>query len=189
MNCIACSNEYPAPDIIEGTAYFVCTNCGEVHEVKNYRGYTRDEITAKIEEAFAGVVLGNGVGLFEAQALDDYASEEVQRQRREKDEKLNWQLISSEGLQNCHSSLSFFDAEGMRFHLPAFIIGNIKGEVGDPIYNLTNIEFSLFESRFGALNAIQKKAVSEYLTWCLTENEFEYHYPAIRKALSEYWEK
>lgn len=37
MKCRACPNEYPAPDIIDGTAYFVCSNCGDVHEVENYR--------------------------------------------------------------------------------------------------------------------------------------------------------
>jgi len=28
----------------------------------------------------------------------------------------------------CNSSLSFFNADGMRFHLPAFLIAELKGE-------------------------------------------------------------
>ena len=43
MKCNSCANEYPQPEIIEGTAYFVCVNCGNVHEVKDYQVYTKEE--------------------------------------------------------------------------------------------------------------------------------------------------
>lgn len=41
MKC--CRKEYPDPEIIDGTAYFVCPECGEVREVNNYRVYTSQE--------------------------------------------------------------------------------------------------------------------------------------------------
>jgi hypothetical protein len=41
MKC--CRKEYPEPDIIDGTAYFVCPECGEVREIENYRVYTPQE--------------------------------------------------------------------------------------------------------------------------------------------------
>ena len=188
MKCRACSDEYPEPDIVDDITYFVCSSCGHVHEVKNYHAYTEDQIIGKIETAFSGVVLGQGIGLFEAQALDDYESEEVQKKRREEDEKINWNSIAYEVLQRCHSSLSFFDSDGMKFHLPAYIIGSIKGEVDDPIFHLTHLG-SYIESRLVTLNALQKKAVMEYLTWCLTEEDYKFDYPEIVRALTEYWEK
>jgi len=188
MKCFACSAEYPEPDIIEDIAYFICSSCGHVHEVKNYHPYSKDQIIEKIESAFSGVVLGQGIGLFEAQALDDYEPEEVQKRRREEDEKKRWSSISYEVLQSYHSSLSFFDADGMKFHLPAYIIGSIKGEVDDPIFHLTHLEDHT-KSRLITLNALQKKAVMEYLTWCLTEEDYEFDYPEIVRALTEYWEK
>jgi len=43
MKCRACPNEYPEPDVVDGTAYFVCGSCGDVHEVENYRVYTAEE--------------------------------------------------------------------------------------------------------------------------------------------------
>lgn len=43
MKCRACQNKYPTPDIIDGTAYFVCSSCGNVYEVENYREYTSEE--------------------------------------------------------------------------------------------------------------------------------------------------
>lgn len=188
MKCRACSTEYPEPDIIDDIAFFVCSGCGHVHEVKNFQAHTKDQIIEKIEAAFSGVILGQGIGLFEAQALDDYESEEVQKRWREEDEKINWKSIPYEALQRCHSSLSFFDADGMKFHLPAYIIGSINGEVDDPIFHLTDMG-SYMESRLVTLNSLQKKAVMEYLTWCLTEEDYEFYCPNIVRALTEYWEK
>lgn len=50
MKCRACPNEYPEPDVIDGTAYFVCASCGNVHEVENYRVYTPEERIEKFEK-------------------------------------------------------------------------------------------------------------------------------------------
>ena len=41
MKC--CREELCNPDIIDGTAYFVCAKCGNVQEIQNYRVYTTDE--------------------------------------------------------------------------------------------------------------------------------------------------
>ncbi len=65
-------------------------------------------ISNQIAEAFSGVVLGNGIGLYEAQAFDDYEPDEMVKKYREKDEKEDWKLLHPEELQKCHSSLSSF---------------------------------------------------------------------------------
>jgi hypothetical protein len=41
MRC--CRKELSNPDIIDGTAYFVCPLCGGVREIENYRTYTHEE--------------------------------------------------------------------------------------------------------------------------------------------------
>jgi hypothetical protein len=188
MKCSSCSNEYPEPDIIDDVAFFVCSSCGHLHEVKNYKAHTKNQIIEIVETAFSGVTLGEGIGLFEAQALDDYETEEVQKQRRKDDEKINWKSTPYDVLHNCHSSLSFFDADGMRFHLPAYIIGSIKGEVDNPIFHLTDMG-SYMESRLVSLNVEQYKAIVEYLTWCLTQDEYSFYFPNITRAIDEFWEK
>ena len=86
------------------------------------------KISSVIEKAFFCVKLGSGVGLFEGQALDDYESEEEQKRKRERDEEEDWRRIEAKHLNACHSSLSFFDPLGMRFHLPAFICCELRGE-------------------------------------------------------------
>ena len=38
-----CRKELSNPNIINGTAYFICPECGDVREVKNYRVYTTED--------------------------------------------------------------------------------------------------------------------------------------------------
>src|SRR5690606_11328391 len=84
-------------------------------------------IARLIRAAFRDVRLGNGVGLMQAQGLDDYADSKTLAEYRSQDEKDDWSKIPVSELNACYSSLSFFDAEGMRFHLPAFLIADIEG--------------------------------------------------------------
>jgi hypothetical protein len=56
MKC--CKKELPEPDIIDGTAYFVCPECGGVREVENYRTYTTEERIEVFEKEY-GVKLPN----------------------------------------------------------------------------------------------------------------------------------
>lgn len=143
-------------------------------------------VIESIRKAFCNVKLGDGIGLWEARAVDDYQSEDVQRKKREMDEKEDWSSFTPDVLQKCHSSLSFFDANGMRFHLPAFIIESLKGEVDDPVFHLTLLDdYAL--SKLATLSDDQIKAVVNYLFWCLGNEYFEYEHPAIQRALDEYW--
>jgi hypothetical protein len=85
-----------------------------------------DDVVTQIEDAFIDMQLGDGIGLFEANGLDDYANDEELRQYRAKDEKLDWRRISHSDLERCNSSPSFFDAQGFLFHLPAFLIAELN---------------------------------------------------------------
>jgi len=187
VKCHQCNTDYYGPDIKDSTAYFVCLDCGHCYEVENYHGFTKEQIIERIEKAFSGVVLGNGVGLWQAQAIDDYEAVSEQKRARLKDEKEQWSKLSGAELQRCHSSLSFFDADGMRFHLPAFIIESIKGEVDDPLFHLSSLD-EYGTSKFESMSLGHKKAVSEYLIWCLTKDEYTYEQHEIRKALQYFWE-
>lgn len=143
-------------------------------------------IEKEIRSAFRGVKLGDGIGLFEAQAIDDYQSDDIQKEQRKLDQKEAWNLITYSDLQRCHSSLCFFDADGMRFHLPAYIIGSLHEEVDDPIFHLSHLdEYAI--SKFASLNALQRSSIICYLEWCLEEDEYEFENPSIKSALDEYW--
>ncbi len=147
--------------------------------------YIKEEIIL----AFQDVELGDGVGLWEAQAIDDYESKSEQSRARKKDEKTNWRKISGNDLFRCDSSLSFMDAEGMRFHVPAFIVGEIEGLTNTaPIYHLSQCVINSPEL-FKAFNALQREAVAKYLEWCVWQEDFRYDSHHIKRALNEFWRK
>ncbi len=137
----------------------------------------RERVAGLIREAFDGVTLGNGVGLWQGQALDDYEDKKTIALARLDDEKRDWSVISVDDLNLCHSSLCFFDAEGMRFHLPAFLLAELNGtDLGD--YG---------RSQFAALSVAQRKAVRELLLILRDEPDFEFERPNIESALADFW--
>jgi hypothetical protein len=54
MKC--CRKELSNPDIVDGTAYFVCPECGDVREVQNYRVYTTEEAISYFEEKYGFIL-------------------------------------------------------------------------------------------------------------------------------------
>lgn len=151
------------------------------------RWHDAESVRDQIRKAFAGVRLGLGVGLYEAQAIDNYASsKEDQARLREKDEKEDWRNISIESLNECNSSLSFLDAEGMRFHIPAYLIADLNGD-----YRF-GLAFSLvnplgIEAQFKLLSESQRSAVRRYLEYIAQEKHYAFDREAIVQALSGYW--
>ena len=121
------------------------------------------DLRSSIRVAFEGVTLGGGVGLYEAQGIDDHESAEARQRLRERDEKEDWARITAEDLNSCYSSLSFFDAEGMRFHLPAYLLADLNGEYRfDMIAEFTNwCDYK--REQFSLLSNVQKDVVLDYL--------------------------
>jgi hypothetical protein len=139
-----------------------------------------------IEAAFAGVTLGGGVGLQEAQGLDDYADAETCATYRANDEKEDWQRIPVETLNDCYSSLSFFNAEGMRFHLPAYLLADLRGEYRFGMaFCLT--QTSNYDHYFRLLSGAQRRAVRAFLLHILGDRDYQFDRPHILRALDDYW--
>jgi uncharacterized membrane protein len=152
------------------------------------RGEALEALVAETHKAFAEVTLGSGIGLLEANGLDDYASEQKLAEYRANDEKLDWKSIPLKRLNRCSSSLFFFDAEGMRFHLPAFLIADIRGLYDFGLkYNLT--QSTLIEDQCTLLTPEQRAVVRKYLEFAAQEEEFERDHDHIRRALENYWSK
>lgn len=183
--------KYPSPeDIAEMKARGFCPTTIRDAEARGRRWHRAEEICRMIEFAFAEVKLGNGVGLVEGQGLDDYADEETCARYRADDEKDAWHRIPTERLNQFHSSLSFFDAEGMRFHLPAFLSAELRGDfwMGTAFtltYSVTHDDRDA--KRFSLLNNVQRAAVRSFLLFLLDDPESEFDRQDILKALDEYW--
>jgi hypothetical protein len=154
-------------------------------EERSKRWHEAQRVIQAIRTAFAGVALGSGVGLYQAQGLDDYASEAELERLRSKDEKEDWARISADALNECYSSLSFFDPEGMRFHIPAYLIADLDGEYKH------GMAFTLCNPRdqFTKLSAQQSAAVRLYLQYIVAEDDYDFDRPHIVRALEECWFK
>ncbi|MGV1987098.1 DUF6714 family protein [Agrobacterium sp. 22-221-1] len=137
---------------------------------------------AAVREAFAGVILGGGVGLSEAQALDDYASNEVRAACRADDEKSDWAAIPLKDLNRDSGSPTFLDAEGMRFHLPAYMIADLDGDYRH--------EFAPYlrgcHETFSLLTPLQRNAVEMYLRAISEKENLPSYQDDIERALEEW---
>ena len=89
-----------------------------------------DELIRQISQEFAGVQIEGGIGLLEADALDNYASEAECAELRQRDERSDWRNIDTESLNRYYVAPSYFDARGFVFHLPAFLIAEFKDQYG-----------------------------------------------------------
>jgi len=143
-----------------------------------------------VRSAFQGVSLGEGVGLLQGQGLDDYADECTLASYRAKDEKHDWSAIPVADLDRCYSSLSFFDADGMRFHLPAYLVAELEGnlQTADVVFHLVYSGHG-GNSRFETLSAEQREAVRAFLLLLLSDAHREFEHPMIQAALRDYWTK
>jgi len=58
-----------------------------------HRGDELDSLIRTIEDAFAGLTLGDGIGLLEANGLDDYAGKDELAELRSRGEHSDWRRI------------------------------------------------------------------------------------------------
>jgi hypothetical protein len=143
-----------------------------------------NRVLVLVQLAFRDIKLGDGVGLWQAQGIDDYADAETLDNNRARDEKTDWSAISAKDLDQCYSSLSFFDDEGMRFHLPAYLCADLQGAL-----KTANIIFHLTRgmSAFDMLSRAERNAVREFLLLRLKDCEHESERKDIEFAVREYW--
>ena len=159
----------------------------KVRSGKSMSKRNAQDIAALIRDAFSGVTLGKGIGLREAQGIDDYGDAKTCASYRAQDEKNDWSRITTDELNGCYSSLSFFDAEGMRFHLPAFLIAALNGDyLQDLSFQLAHLnDYSI--GQYALLSAAQRQAVRACLMFMLEDESYAFSHPQIERALNEYW--
>jgi hypothetical protein len=124
-----------------------CRHCGAPWEYeweycpeckRNYAGakypakQTEDELRdiaqliQLIHTAFADVTLGGGETLHQAHLEGAYTDEKVWLAARQKDPESHWSEVPDWKLETGSSTLSFLDAEGWRFYIPAFMCWSLK---------------------------------------------------------------
>jgi len=153
----------------------------------------RNMLRAKIVEAFDGVSLAGGIGLRQADGVDDRKPDDVCRLLREGDEKDDWRRIPQDELNRYSGSLTFLDPAGMRFYLPAFLIADIDGQDinGDDQFDLLSrfIDLSDHTKRqFSQLSLRQRSVIGEYLRFIQDQPGHWLDVHKIDEALEDFWD-
>jgi hypothetical protein len=163
--------------------------------VEEVRVDERRRLLAAIDEAFCGVQLGDGVSLHETVLADNYGTEEQRRAAREPDEKHDWRRLASDpDLRRIAGvgGLSFYDAAGLRFHLPAYLSLAVTDFESDGAGNvLESLMFTLTHfsehnaGRLSILTPAQRECVREVLLFL--RREYELDDPHLDRAISGSW--
>lgn len=157
----------------------------EEAEQRHARSLRVDALKEQITKAFAGVQLGQGVGLQETLALDDYADAATCAAIREKDEKEDWSRIPRHNLPSAYGGPCFFDAEGMRFHLPCYLLEDLEREEGnDIIYRLVDMD-GYNREQMTLLSREQRAAVADFLELLAEEDDFGRL--EMKAAIESFW--
>jgi len=163
-----------------------CTE-SEVAAFEQYHAKV-EALILQIERTFADVRLGDGIGLWLAHGLDDHRFGSTLDGLDALDEREDWRELTDDELNHCESSLSFFDAKGMRFHLPAFMRLDLRDR-----FHCGGLDFrlsSLNENRrkpFQHFTSEEKACVADYIELKLETDDFEYEEVALRQAIKEFW--
>ena len=135
----------------------------------------RRELSDFIADAFRNVRLGDGIGMFEADAADNYASEEQREVARQKDRSnwIEWGDIPSTEIDSSHWILCFVDAEGMRFLLPAYMMFALENYDKSNSASVDSVIYALergndaFEGNAELLSQCQKSAIVGFLKYMI----------------------
>jgi hypothetical protein len=85
-----------------------------------------DELLDVIEKAFDGVEREDGVTLHEAVVIDNYGSQEEFEKAGSYDTETRWQDVSENDLAENPQFMTFLDAKGFRYYLPAAMSWSIR---------------------------------------------------------------
>lgn len=148
---------------------------------------TPEKVVTVISRAFNHVTLGDGVGLWEAQGMDDYEDVDVLKEYRSRDERRDWRRVKRDTLDQCESSLHYLNANGMRFYLPAFLVAEVQGDFDwGLLFHVTNVSCR-GQGRFTTLDDAQKGAVKVFLKWCLHQDKYKENKKNIKDAIKMIW--
>jgi hypothetical protein len=146
-------------------------------------------IILEIQEAFKNVKLDGGLTIHQAELEGAFTDQKTKLEARNKDPELFWWEVPDWKIENSHAALSFFDKDGFKFYMPAFMTWILKNGKKSRVVTTDCFINSLVPPSFTfnyislALSLAQKHAVCRFL------NFIKKYYPhtKAKKALEYYW--
>lgn len=145
---------------------------------------TKAALIAEITAAFDGVQREDGITLHEAQALDDYRayddpSHPARVEARAIDKETRWQDVPSEDIAEGYNVLSFIDAKGFRYYIPALLVWFLTSEEDsntyDSVMHFLDEDYEEYDGLYlphvSILNHAQSKAIAHFLVYEAAEIE------------------
>lgn len=135
----------------------------------------KEQLIQSIYNAFKDVKLEDGIGLLEADKIDQHYKRDSPECMKayHKDEREDWTKLLLVYFQDW----AFMDAKGIRFHLPCFLLQDLdeKTQGDNPLISMFNVCTSDFIiDKLSILNDAQKAAVLDFLNYkieeCIIEN-------------------
>ncbi len=160
---------------------------------------TREHLEREIRAAFAGVTLGRGVSLRQAEALDDYCnniSEQAYRELPLSEVTGAWDAVPSAELER--NNVAHLDPEGWRYYIPALMLSVLRHYEPASLRVIGTLS-SLYPKhkpdsydllRYDLLNDQQKQAIAHYLD--ALPNLLPLNWQdskVVERALRNYWKQ
>lgn len=155
----------------------------------------RDTLIDEISRAFDGVTREGGISLREAEVIDDLGDDDERIAARLLDTEKRWQDVPARDIEYYFQSLTFLDAIGFRYYIPAFMIWTLReGRTSDS----ATTEFTIYDlcpgihserlqpsmiRQYGLLTEDQNAIVCRYLRFMVNHEGDE----DAKLALESYW--
>jgi len=139
-----------------------------VNQFEKTKLFVFDCVKSKIQMAFDNVMLGEGVSLAQAHAMDNHRSNKEQMLERENDKDISWQFYPVKNLEK-FTALNYLDSKGFAYYLPAYLIWCMDNCLEDPFNNIASElfgtfdpNFSCFKIKLAALRPLQKRGLIDF---------------------------
>jgi len=150
-------------------------------------------LIAEITTAFDGVAREDGVSLRESRVIDNYGCNEERAEARLLDTDTRWQDVSDADMQRYDAVLTFSDAKGFRYYLPAYMLRDLRLFV-HPKYGISSDTLDYLDlprhdyklKHYSLLTPPQGKAVCHFLKFIVKHGAGDDPQEAA-KYLAGYW--
>lgn len=155
----------------------------------------KEDLAGRIAEAFGGVELGNGLSLHQAWAMDLLRPPEEVLEARALDTEKNWQDIPDDAVEQFHYALTFMDPEGLRFHLPRYMIYGLE----HPGLDAPAVDAAVYACDFGedpdqevvkqfnAMSRTQMECIAQFLVFVAGASDEHFDTMVAAIALEAFW--
>ena len=129
-------------------------------------------LISAIEDAFGGVKLGDGIGIFEAEAIDDCVNEKRRTKARAQDIRDDWKAIPDEIISEHYSAMAFMDEKGLRYAIPAYMRFALSNWETSNSASVDSIIYTLArDENWDFLTDLQKQVLADFLKYMVLEED------------------